>query len=76
MYGGDEGCLSLPTSRPVWVRRSKDITVEYLGVANIEEVDCSELTLADLVSKREKFTKRQGSRIIQHELSHVCGKMI
>ena len=76
MYGGDEGCLSLPTSDPVRVRRSKDITVEYLGVDNIEKVDCSKLTLADLVAKREKFTKRQGSRQIQHEINHISGKMI
>ena len=76
MYGGGEGCLSLPTSDPVWVRRGKEVTVEYLGVDNIEEVDCNKLTLADLVAKREKFNKRQGSRVIQHELSHVCGKMI
>lgn len=76
MYGGVEGCLSLPDSEPVWVRRSKDIILEYLGIDNTAEVDCSKLTLADLVEKREKFTKRQGSRVIQHELSHVCGKMI
>ena len=76
MYGGVEGCLSLPDSKPVWVRRSKDIIVEYLGVDNIEEVDCSELALADLVAKREKFTKRQGSRQIQHECNHISGRMI
>ena len=76
MYGGVEGCLSLPTSDPVWIRRSKEITVEYLGIDNIEEVDCSKLTLTDLVAKREKFNKRQGSRPIQHELDHIKGKMI
>ena len=76
MYSGPEGCLSLPTSNPVSVRRGKEITVEYLGVDNIEEVDCSKLTLADLVEKREKFNKRQGSRQIQHEVSHIKGEMI
>ena len=76
IYGGVEGCLSLPDSDPAWVRRGKDVTVEYLGVDNIEDVDCSKLTLADLVAKREKFTKRQGSRVIQHEVSHIKGEMI
>ena len=76
MYSDWEGCLSLPDSKPVKVRRGKEVTVEYLGVDNLEEVDCSKLTLSDLVGKREKFNKRQGSRQIQHEVDHTKGEMI
>ena len=67
-----EGCLSLPESRPVKVKRGNSIIIEYLTIP----ADVKVFTYATLVGEREKYTKRQGSRAIQHECDHVCGKLI
>ena len=67
-----EGCLSLPESQPVKVKRGNSIKIDYLTIPT----DVKVFTYATLIGEREKYTKRQGSRQIQHELDHVCGKLI
>ena len=68
-----EGCMSLPKSKPIKVKRGNSIIIEYL---TIPDGDTKSLKYADLIGEREKYTKKQGSRCIQHELSHICGIMI
>ena len=68
-----EGCMSLPESKPIKVKRGNSIIIEYL---TIPDGDVKSLKYDDLIGERKKYTKRQGSRAIQHELSHVCGIII
>lgn len=68
-----EGCLSLPESKPMMVKRGNAIIIEYL---TIPDSDGKSLTYEGLIGERKKYTKRQGSRCIQHEIDHVCGKVI
>lgn len=68
-----EGCLSLPESAPVKVKRGNEIIIEYL---TIPDTDVKSLTYDDLIGERRKYTKRQGSRAIQHEIDHILGRMI
>ena len=68
-----EGCLSLPESKPVKVKRGNSIIIEYL---TIPDGAVQSLTYDDLIGERGKYTKRQGSRCIQHELDHVCGIIV
>lgn len=68
-----EGCLSLPESKPVMVKRGNAIIIEYL---TIPDGDVKSLKYDDLIGERKKYTKRQGSRPIQHELDHILGRII